>query len=243
MAAAPGSGPAPAAGPAGRAQPAAAMPGGGPPPAAMDDSAPARPLSYGVILRLGKRYLKPYAGLLLVYVVASLLVNTVLPVGVTLSFTTLTNYFQGGVQVAQPAAASGGPALSGPERLVTPYCLYAILTVTLLVLGFGLKWLTAYLDGTVGNLVRRDVFATLLRESPRFFRDHDANSLAIIVNQYCLQVQMALRQLLVDPLLQVIGVIGIGYTLFLKLMQIQHGGGSGVWLFFSIIALFALAAP
>src|SRR5205823_5229300 len=80
------------------------------------------------------------------------------------------------------------------------YGVWLVLTIALLLLGYGHSYVTLRLDGRVANTIRADVFAAMLRQSPRYFHEHDAGRLMIVVNQFCTQVEMALRQMLVDPI-------------------------------------------
>ena len=77
----------------------------------------------------------------------------------------------------------------------------------------------------------------------RFFQEHEAQRLTTVVNQLALQVQGALQDILINPVLDLIGVLILGYALFRSLAAIQATGGNQVWVFFAVIVLIALVSP
>jgi ABC-type multidrug transport system fused ATPase/permease subunit len=220
------------------------------------------PFRFPVLLDLAGRYLKPRLGLVSLYLLGSLLTVSVLPVAVTLSYSRITNFFQSQSPVSgdakpgaagQPAAsqpdgaaaeqpAPGGPA-PGTRDLQRTYALWVALLLGGAAIVFGHRYLTAYFDGKIANAIRADVFSAILRQSPAFFHRHDSDRLTMIVNQFCVQTQMALRQLVIDPVMQAVGVVIIGITLFQSLSALATDKGSQVWVLFGIILAFALLAP
>jgi ABC-type multidrug transport system fused ATPase/permease subunit len=142
-------------------------------------------------------------------------------------------------------------AVFDPGRSVThAFWLWLSLTIAWILVVFGYQCLAAFLDGKVSNAVRRDAFAALLAQSQRFFHEHDSDRLVMDLTQYCNQVANALRQLLLDPVLQLISVCIIGSTIYVQLADItkkQQGwtilGLKVVWVLFAVILLFALLSP
>jgi ABC-type multidrug transport system fused ATPase/permease subunit len=245
-----------------------AMPEGNHPPRLPADP----PFNLEVTFRLGKRYLAAHRWLVAAYVVTSFLCRPVIPVTIALLFSQLTNFFESqkidqvvheqqlsanfnavlskegngaGAAKKENAGAPADPVRrpsSAQDKLLRTYLLWLVLTL-ILVCGMPLqRYLVSVLDGKIGNAIPRDVFDSVLRQSPGFFFKYDADRLTVVVNQLCIQAQLALRQLLIDPILQVVSLGLVGFTLYSQMINLQRHGGSNLWLFFGPIAAFAIFA-
>jgi ATP-binding cassette subfamily B protein len=130
-------------------------------------------------------------------------------------------------------------------KLIPTYALWAALVLLLIGAGFGQKYITSLLAGRVSNDIRRNLFSRLLEQPSEFFHRHNFNELTLIVNQFCLQVQMALQTLLIDPVLNIIGIVVLGHELYSNLTKgaQETGGGAQVWLFFAAIVMVAMLSP
>ena len=220
------------------------------------------PFRFSTLLRLGKRYIARSPGLAVLYIIGTLLAQTIIPVAIAANYGKLTNFFaetsaRRSAPPAAPAedpAATRAPVESGspppvvksappPRAITSTYAIWLGLTLALLGLSFGVRYITALLDQKVGIALRRDLFNQILQQSPHFFHQNPAGRLLIMVTQFSTSVALALRALLVDPVLQLIGIAAVGHALFLKLLEMQAGQGNRIWLYFSIIALFALLSP
>ena len=183
------------------------------------------PLNVRVIVRRGWEYLGRRPWMLVGYIVGSLLTTAVLPPLISLRFSELTR-------------------LGNPKELPGTYGFWVGMTLLLIALNFGLRYLTTALDVSVSNSLRRSVFLNILRQSPRFFHDHDTGQLTMIVNQFCIEAEMGLRQLLVDPILQLLGILSVGWALYGQLAQSSQGqGGHEVAMIFGLVAVMALLSP
>ncbi len=220
------------------AAPAGMAPGG---PGSADE--PVTPFRFSVLWKFGKKYLGCHLGMVSLYIVGHLLIQTILPQQVAVYLGKLTNHFsQGGPKGAAPAPFDGG--------LLATYWYWIGFTVVLLVGGFGFQWLVARLDGKISNAVKADLFSALLRQPPKFFHQNDSDRLTMIVNQYSNQISGSIRRLLVEPVLQVVAIGVIGFTIYQSLMGLASGpvvwtvfGINGVWVMFGAILLFALSSP
>ena len=219
------------------------------------------PFQPRVILELGKRYLGKYKWLIVAYILATIICRPLLPIAVGLNLSQLTNFFQqeqggahqGTTSVNRPASNNNLPAGTETERPKTPesprggllytYLFWLFLSVAYVVMTGLLRYLTSLLDGKMANAIRIDVFDAILRQSPEFFFEYDAERLTMVVNQFCTQAQMGIRQLLLDPALQISGVFIAGWTLYTQLVNLQGGGGGTAWVSFLIICAFALISP
>lgn len=201
---------------------------------------PMEDFSFGVLRKFGRKYLKGHLGMIIAYIIGYLVVQTIVPQQAAVYLGELTNHFSG------PGGKKGGPGLD----LTTTYAFWIFFTLFLLVGRFAFQWLVARMDGKITNGVKADLFATLLRQPPRFFHAHDSDRLTMIVNQYSNQVAGALRRLLIEPVLQVVAVGIIGCTIWQSLISLTSGpavftilGLNGVWVMFGITVLFALTSP
>jgi ATP-binding cassette subfamily B protein len=204
------------------------------------------------MLSLGGRYLLRRKFLVVFYITTYLLGHSVLPAAVGLYAQKISN----SIPVAQQEAVghgSGGTTAavasalreSAADRseLWRAYGLWLAATLGVAVLGLIFSYVTAILGGRVSNAIRRDLFAAILRKPSLFFHEHEAQQLTMLVNQLSLQVQSALQDVLINPLLDLVGVVLLGYSLFASLEAVQSKGGGQVWIFFSIIVLIALLSP
>jgi ATP-binding cassette subfamily B protein len=191
-----------------------------------------------------------------------LLYQTLIPVAIAWKYSALTNFFaqssaRRDAQSAVPAEKQSAPFTdiapkqSSPEQQSKPapmaitsaYAVWVVLTLSLLGLSFVLRYLTALFDQRVTLALRRDVFNRVLQQSPQFFHKNPSGRLLIMLTQFSTSAAMALRQLLIDPVLQVISILTVGYALYLKLSGMAAQQGNTVWGYFSVIALFAFISP
>jgi ABC-type multidrug transport system fused ATPase/permease subunit len=210
-------------------------------PAAQQD--PMGDFSFSVLRKFGGKYLKGHLGMIVAYVIGHLLVQTIFPQQAAVYLGKLTNHFSGGGST-KPAPAGAG------FDLPTTYGFWIAFTLVLLLGRFGYQWLVSRMDGKITNGVKADLFSTLLRQPPRFFHEHDSDRLTMIVNQYSNQIAGSLRRLLIEPVLQVVAVGIIGYTIWQSLVNLTRGpavftifGFNGVWVMFGVTVLFALTSP
>lgn len=221
------------------AAPVGAPPRGPTGPGSVDDAV--SQFRFSVLWKFGRSYLGCNMGMVVLYIIGHLLIQTILPQQVAVYLGKLTNHF-----------SQGGPKSAAPNDpgLLTTYWYWIAFTVILLVGGFGFQWLVARLDGKVSNAVKADLFSALLRQRPQFFHQNDSDRLTMIVNQYSNQIAGNIRRLLVDPVLQLVAIAVIGFTIYQALMGLAQGpvtwtlfGVNGVWVMFGAILLFALSSP
>src|SRR6185295_18502770 len=137
--------------------------------------------------------------------------------------------------VATAAAPAVTPGRSR-DALILTYGEWVGLLFGLAALAFGHRYLTAYFTAQVERDIREDVFASVLRQSPRFFHEHSAEELTMIVNQLTTQAQMALRQLLIDPIVNLVGLAVIGGALYQALSRLGAEKGPQIYALFAGIA-------
>ncbi len=204
------------------------------------------PFKFSVLWKFGKTYLKGHMGMIIAYVIGHLAVQTILPQQAAVYLGKLTNHFSAGGKGPAP----DGAITPGNPDLIGTYGFWIAFTLILLVGGFGFQWLVARMDGRITNGVKADLFQKLLRQPPRFFHEHDSDRLTMIVNQYSNQIAGSLRRLLIEPVLQLVAVGIIGYTIWQSLVGLTQGpaaftilGMNGVWVMFAATVLFAFTSP
>jgi ATP-binding cassette, subfamily B, bacterial len=186
------------------------------------------------------------------YVTTYLLGHSVLPAAVGLYAQQISNGIPvaelkaSGEASANPVAAEARVAsaqVSDHSGLWRAYGLWLAATLGVAIIGLAFSYISAALGGRVSNAIRRDLFSAILQKPSLFFHEHEAQQLTMLVNQLSLQVQSALQDVLINPVLDLFGVVLLGCTLFQSLQAVQARGGSQVWLFFSVIVLIALLSP
>ncbi|MBV9491706.1 MAG: ABC transporter ATP-binding protein [Verrucomicrobia bacterium] len=222
--------------------PASSTPSGQPPsPPVVAAATKPRALSrerfrvvFNKILDLARAFLRPELGLIIGYMILAYVGQTVLPMNVGLRFGELTN------AVGGHGATAGVSPADGP--IVSRYLVWFGLSILMMGTSFSLRYLSSYLDGKISNRVRQSLFDQVLHESPDFFAEYDADRLTTIVNQFASQAALGLRQILVDPLFQVTGMLTAGWTLYYKLQTSMSGSPAALgW--FLVILVFALISP
>jgi ABC-type multidrug transport system fused ATPase/permease subunit len=220
-----------------------------------------KPFQPRVILDLGKRYITRYKWLVVAYILATIVCRPMLPIAVGLNLSELTNFFQqeraSHVQkdivgsppspkksiTTAPQAGRQTETARLRRKLLTTYLVWLLLSIAFVLMTGLLRYLTSLLDGKMTNAIRIDTFNAILRQSPEFFFEYDADRLTMVVNQFCNQAQLGIRQLLLDPLLQISGVVIAGWTLYDQLVRLQGSGGGTAWVSFLFICVFAFISP
>jgi ABC-type multidrug transport system fused ATPase/permease subunit len=213
--------------------------------------------NFGLIAKLGRRYLLPQKAFLVFYVAAYLLGHSLLPAGIGVLAKEISNQ----ISHARPAetemainpaarttnASSNESARSLPGADTIPvwfvYILWVLGTLAAVGVALASNYFAAKLSGKVSNAIRRDVFAALLRKSSHYFHEHEPQQLTVVVNELSKQMQSALQQILIDPVLDFVGMVVLGYTLFTTLAGLASGNGTQVWWLFGAIVLIALCSP
>ncbi len=223
---------------------ASAMPSGRPPSPEESELEQISPFRFSVLWNYGRTYLKSQLSLVICYVIGHLLVHTIFPQQAAVYLGKLTNHF----------SSAGMPVETAPgfvsENLLVTFNFWIVFTVLLVVGMFCFQWLVARLDGKITNGIKTDLFATLLRQPPQYYHENDSDRLTMIVNQYSNQIASSIRTMLIEPLLQVVGIIIIAVTIYQALLGLTQGpavftifGVNGVWVLFGATFVFALTSP
>jgi ABC-type multidrug transport system fused ATPase/permease subunit len=185
------------------------------------------------LAQLGGMYLTKFPGWTAAYGLLAILNQSVLPVAVTLFFTQLINRFS----AVEAAAEADRSSLSAH------YAAWVGLSLAALAVNFAHRYATAIFDAKMGASLRQDAFAAVLAKDLRFFHETDPGRLNATLNQLTLQAQIAIRQLLVDPVTQAVSLAVVGMTLLQQIGGLAETEGAVVWWVFAGLTLFAVASP
>jgi ATP-binding cassette, subfamily B, bacterial len=188
---------------------------------------PPSDLKWKTVFSFGWKLLAVCRGLIFAYLVF-FITDEALDRGVAQLFGYLTNQVSSGAVVASaPSTGAGGAVTRFPRdsvtqraklsdreggtssrRLVASYIGWVILVISVVVFSIPRKWLTTKMDALISNRLRTNLFDRILRQSPEFFHKYDPGQLNAIINQMTIETEMTLRQLIVDPLLQLVILVG-----------------------------------
>src|SRR5438094_6178797 len=110
--------------------------------------------------------------------------------------------------VAPPAARLSPENNSSSRGLIGAYLGWVALAICGVGFSIPLKWLTTKIDALLSNRLRTNLFDRVLKQSPEFFHDYDPGHLNAIINQMTIETEMTLRQIIVDPILQFVVLVG-----------------------------------
>jgi ATP-binding cassette subfamily B protein len=182
-----------------------------------------------VCLRLGLKLLRIVRGTVVLYVALSITENG-LRLAAGQIFAQITNVLHEGL-------ASAG-SLSGA------YLLWVAVAVAAIIVPFFLKHTNARLDGRMANDLRDNLFRRVLAHSPEFFHRNDPGRLTSVLNQMSIETEITIRQLLVDPAIQMVNfVLSAGFIVW-NLLQVQKDGPNPwMWVGVGVVLCFALLSP
>ncbi|HUD46772.1 MAG TPA: ABC transporter ATP-binding protein [Candidatus Baltobacteraceae bacterium] len=182
-------------------------------------------VSLGAATACGWSLLKQDPKGVAIYVFAAMLQVAIAPVALPL-FGVLTNRMQ-----ATPGKDSGTIGL---------YVLWAALLLGTVGISMSVKYALALLDSSMANRLRDQLFRVILRQGPAFFHNNDSGSLTMTATQMTVETQMALRQMLVDPVVQAVSLIATMIALYFSFSHLKPGHGGWVLALISAVLLLAI---
>jgi ATP-binding cassette, subfamily B, bacterial len=182
-----------------------------------------------VCLRLGLKLIRIVRGSVILYVALSITENGLRLAGGQV-FAHITNVLHDGLSAAG--------SLSGA------YVLWVGVAVAAIIVPFFLKHTSASLDGRMANDLRDNLFRRVLAHSPEFFHRNDPGRLTSVLNQMSIETQITIRQLLVDPAIQMFNfVLSAGFIVWNLLQVQQDGPNPWMWVGVVVVLCFALLSP
>ena len=96
------------------------------------------------------------------------------------------------------------------QPLFAYYAIWALLAFVVIAVLIPQSWIGSRMDLLMSNKLRDLVFNRVLRQDPEFFHANDPGKLNAVINSMTIETQMTLRQLILDPPLQMIMLIATG---------------------------------
>jgi ATP-binding cassette subfamily B protein len=201
----------------------------------------ATPINYATIFRLGWYFLKQVRGSALFYMMVYLLALAT-GLGVTQMVAHLTALIRDSQTYAQTAPALL-PGVVGSLLLI--YGVWLVLVLMGILLSALVKMATARMDVRMANEIRQRMFQKLLGQSPEFFHENDPGRLTMTINQLSIEAQMTMRQVIVDPILQIVSLLATGALLSYNFSALIGPKTShlAVWECLACVTVFALLSP
>jgi ATP-binding cassette, subfamily B, bacterial len=171
-----------------------------------------------LLLRFGSGLLKLVPGLIALYLILSLISTVAIPRALPLLLQQLTN------QAAPPAgsAAQAGPT-AAHGGVVPTYVYWLVLTFALIPARMLCKLAQTKMDNRMETRLRIDLFDKAIRQTPEFFHRYNPAQLTNILTGTTIEAQQAVRLLLVDPLLSVVGICLSAFLISQQLKGIEGG--------------------
>ncbi len=173
---------------------------------------------FKLLLRFGSALVKLVPGMIAVYLILSLVSTVSIPRALPLLLKHLTDL-----------AASPHPGLTGQPvpathgGIIPTYVYWLALTLALIPARMLCKLAQTSMDNRMETRLRTDLFDKAIRQTPEFFHRYNPAQLTNILTGTTIEAQQAVRQLLVDPLLSVVGIVLSAYLISQQMKQIPHG--------------------
>ena len=156
------------------------------------------------IVAFGWRYVGSRKGMVSGYLALSAAEKFTM-IGVPVLFGQIVDVLEGG----RPTSGSGG-VFSDLRWLSAAWL--SLLAIGIL-LSYSREIVRARLDGLMMGEIRDDLFSSYLSQHPPFFHAHGPGKLAAIVNQMSSEAQHAIREVLIEPVIQIIAVAGTAWAI------------------------------
>jgi len=131
------------------------------------------------------------------------------------------------------------------SHLLWLFCAWAmVLLIARPLLNLTGKITTTRLDNRVGLDLGHRLFIRVLGQAPPFFHERDTGSLTYLLRDMCIQAQMAIRQLTLDPILMIGSLLtGLGFVVY-NYVKISGGASTpGSWLVVGGLIVLGLTSP
>ena len=171
-----------------------------------------------LLLRFGSSLLKLVPGMISVYLLLSLVSTVIIPRALPLLLKQLTN-----LATAPHPAVAAQPA-SSHGAVIPVYFYWLALTLALIPIRMLCRLAQTSMDNRMETRLRQDLFDKSIRQTPEFFHRYNPAQLTNILTGTTIEAQQAVRLLLVDPLLSVVGICLSAFLITQQLKGIQGGG-------------------
>lgn len=149
--------------------------------------------------------------------------------------------------VAAQAVGDVMGLLAGPTSeaaiadLKFAFAKWVVILAISVIVPFIAQLLATRLDAEMGRALRERLFAHALRQRPEFYHRNDPGRLTLLLNQTAVEAQVALRMLIVDPVVNLTAALFTAYLIVTNLLRLQEGGVGKVGVF--AVCVIAFLAP
>jgi len=171
-----------------------------------------------LLLRFGSSLLRLVPGMISVYLLLSLVSTVIIPRALPILLKQLTN-----LATAPHPAVAAQPA-SSHGAVIPVYFYWLALTLALIPIRMLCRLAQTSMDNRMETRLRQDLFDKSIRQTPEFFHRYNPAQLTNILTGTTIEAQQAVRLLLVDPLLSVVGICLSAFLITQQLKGIQGGG-------------------
>src|ERR1700687_5588032 len=171
-----------------------------------------------LLLRFGSSLLKLVPGMISVYLLLSLVGTVIIPRALPILLKQLTN-----LATAPHPAVAAQPA-SSHGAVIPVYFYWLALTLALIPIRMLCRLAQTSMDNRMETRLRQDLFDKSIRQTPEFFHRYNPAQLTNILTGTTIEAQQAVRLLLVDPLLSVIGICLSAFLITQQLKGLPGGG-------------------
>ena len=197
------------------------------------------------IVRYGSSYIAHLPGKVAIYVILSLITQTLIPVALIPTLLARVTNSIGTKQMSVPAAAKDSPQTvpeaTSPEKapaeaqppgprsssIRTPYLEWLLLVLAVIPLSIWFRLSQNDLDNAMEFEIRKKIFDNVLQQPPEFFRSHNPGELANVMTQMVTQAEQAYRSLCLEPVMQ---FVSLAIAIYLIVNDLRRMTGSVVWL-------------
>ncbi len=207
------------------------------------------PLSWGRIFRGGWWLVSAAKWIVLLYAVLYLAngaaprLTAVLFGQLTTQIPALAGKAENPQVVAQANATKDqpNPELARTEAKRT-FVYWLTVTVLTIVVGIAMKLACVKMDWLMTSYLQRKIFEKIIRQSPDFFNKNQPGELTMTVNQLTIEAEITLRTIMLEPVLQLLLLIGTAGLLLFSFSEV--GEGPGIPLAYRLLLLgAALLSP
>jgi ABC-type multidrug transport system fused ATPase/permease subunit len=216
-----------------------------------------------LISSFGISLIKLCPGHVAAYVLLSFISQTAIPLALPVLLAAVTNAGQAPNPAVSPAPAStekpanantpaaqnqpaGGRAAEAPAKpgtegldIKSSYLLWLLLTLSLVPLAIFFRLAQTGMDNRMEKQIRQRLFDKVMRQPPEFFHKYNPGELNNVLTQTSVEAQQALRNLTVDPILQ---LVSLCIAMFLIIYELKQAHVEHAWPVVVLMVVFGMVS-
>ncbi len=208
----------------------------------------------GLIIRQGWHFLRSYRRYAAIFVALSLI-----QIGVQVATPLLLGHITDQIRMVAPTPSGGmstadakteEAVLAEPDKskgaggnLIATYLLWSALILGGIATVIAVRLCQSLLDVSMANGLRDRVFTKILHQPPEFFYANEPGSLTMIVNQMAVETQMTMRQMILDPIVQIAGFAMAASAIVFSFQHLKEHSAWVSWLVVGAVVVIAIVSP